>query len=220
MAGSSLKGNADGTGSQMQPEGRGCQSQNPISQCLMKVGYARVSASDEAAALQVGALEAEGCERVFVDEGTSGLVSKRPNLERAMKALRPGDTLVVCKLDRLGRSLSHLVQLVADLGERGVIFRSLSDSFDTGLTGGRLVLRTIRALAEFERGLLTERSRAGLDAAKRRGQRLGRKPSLTPDQIAHARQLVESGEHPRTVARSLHVGRATLYRHFQKAATL
>ena len=186
----------------------------------MQIGYARVSAADQLLALQQDALKRAGCEKVFADQGISGTISKRPGLDRALEALQSGDTLVVWKLDRLGSSLSHLVQLVADLGERGISFRSLSDPIDTANAGGRLVLHMMGALAEFERSLITERTRAGIDAAKRRGQRLGRKPSLTPDQIAHARQLVESGEHPRTVARSFRVGRATLYRHFQKAASL
>jgi DNA invertase Pin-like site-specific DNA recombinase len=164
----------------------------------MKIGYARVSTADQTISLQQDALKAAGCEQVFADQGISGTVSKRPGLDRALKALQPGDTLVVWKLDRLGRSLSHLVQLVADLGGRGISFRSLSDPIDTASAGGRLVLHMMGALAEFERS---------------------RKPSLTSDQIAHARQLVESGEHPRTVARSFHVGRATLYRHFQKASS-
>ena len=145
-------------------------------------------------------------------------MTERPGLDRAMKALKPGDTLVVWKLDRLGRSLSHLVQIVAELGARGVNFRSLSDPIDTGSAGGRLVLHMMGALAEFERSLIVERTRAGLMAATRRGVKLGRKPALTAAQVEHARHLIKTGETPRAVAALLHVGRSTLWRAL-KAAT-
>lgn len=111
-----------------------------------------------------------------------------------------------------GRSLAHLVQTIAELGERGVAFRSLSDSIDTTNAGGRLVRHMMGALAEFERSPIVERTRAGLTAAKRRGVRLGRKPVLTPAQVVHARCLIDGGESPRTVARTLRVGRTTLWR--------
>jgi DNA invertase Pin-like site-specific DNA recombinase len=131
--------------------------------------------------------------------------------------LSPGDTLVVWKLDRLGRSLAHLVQLIADLGAKGIAFRSLSDPIDTGSAGGRLVLHMMGALAEFERSLIVERTQAGMQAARRRGQKLGRKPSLTPEQVAMARRMIDNGESPRAVARSLKIGKSTLYRHLPGA---
>ena len=129
----------------------------------------------------------------------------------SLVALSEGDTLVVWKLDRLGRSLSHLVTLIAELGARGVSFRSLSDPIDTESAGGRLVLHIMGALAEFERSLIVERTQAGLQAAKKRGRKLGRPTKLTAAQTAHARALLASGENGRTVARSFGVARSTLY---------
>jgi DNA invertase Pin-like site-specific DNA recombinase len=178
----------------------------------MRIGYARVSTADQTLALQRDALTAAGCDKVFTDQGVSGTVTTRPGLERALKTLQPGDTLIVWKLDRFGRSLSHLVQTVAELGERGVAFCSLTENIDTASAPGRLVLHMMGALAEFERNLIVERTRAGLTAAKRRGVKLGRKPTLTPAQVAHARRLIDGGESPRTVASTLRVGRTTLWR--------
>ena len=183
----------------------------------MRIGYARVSTIDQNLALQRDALTAAGCERIFTDEGLSGLTTQRPGLDAALAALKPGDALVVWKLDRLGRSLAHLVQLIADLGQKGVNFRSLSDPIDTASAGGRLVLHMMGALAEFERALIAERTRASLVAARKRGQKLGRKPSLTPEQAAIARRMIDNGESPRAVARSLKVGKSTLYRHLPAA---
>lgn len=183
----------------------------------MRIGYARVSTNDQNLTLQRDALTAAGCDRIFTDEGLSGLTTRRPGLDRALAALGPSDTLIVWKLDRLGRSLAHLVQLIADLGTRGIDFRSLSDPIDTNSAGGRLVLHMMGALAEFERALIAERTQAGLQAARRRGQKLGRKPSLTPEQVAIAQRLIQSGESPRAVARSFKVGKSTLYRHLPAA---
>jgi DNA invertase Pin-like site-specific DNA recombinase len=183
----------------------------------MQIGYARVSTTDQNLALQRDALKADGCERIFTDQGISGRVVDRPGLERALKALQPGDTLVVWKLDRFGRSLAHLVQTVDDLGKRGIGFRSLSDPIDTN-AGGRLVLHMMGALSEFERSLIAERTKAGLQAAKRRGVKLGRKPKLTAAQVTHARQLMDGGENGRTVARSFGVARSTLYEAFRVVA--
>lgn len=177
----------------------------------MQIGYARISTTDQNLAVQRDALKAAGCERIFTDKGISGRVADRPGLDRALKALKRGDTLIVWKLDRLGRSLAHLVQTVADLGKRGIGFRSLSDPIDTTNAGGRLVLHMMGALAEFERSLIVERTKAGLQAAKRRGVRLGRKPKLTAAQVAHARRLMDGGENGRTVALSFGVARSTLY---------
>ena len=174
----------------------------------MQIGYARVSTTDQNLALQRDALKADGCERIFTDQGISG---------RVVKALQPGDTLVVWKLDRFGRSLAHLVQTVDDLGKRGIGFRSLSDPIDTN-AGGRLVLHMMGALSEFERSLIAERTKAGLQAAKRRGVKLGRKPKLTAAQVTHARQLMDGGENGRTVARSFGVARSTLYEAFRVVA--
>ncbi len=179
----------------------------------MRIGYARVSAADQTLALQRDALKEAGYEKVFDDHGVNGAVASRAGLARALKALQKGDTLIVWKLDRLGRSLSHLVQTIVDLRERGVGFQSLHDPIDTTNASGRLVLHIAAAFAEFERALATERTRAGLTAARRRSVKLGRKPSLTPAQVTHARDLIEQGESPRAVARTLKVHHSTLYRH-------
>ena len=178
----------------------------------MLIGYARVSTLDQNLALQRDALKAAGCRRIFADEGVSGSVTARRGLEAALTALSPGDTLVVWKLDRLGRSLSHLVTLIAELGARRVNFRSLSDPIDTANSGGRLVMHIMGALAEFERGLIVERTHAGIQAAKKRGVRLWRRPSLTVAQVEHARALIGRGASPRAVARTMRVGKSTLYR--------
>jgi DNA invertase Pin-like site-specific DNA recombinase len=175
------------------------------------VGYARVSRTGQSLALQRDALRAVGCQRIFSDHGVSGSAKQRRGLDAVLDFLLPGDTLVVWKVDRLGRSLSHLVQVITQLDERGVNFRSLSDPIDTASPGGRLVLHFMAALAEFERSLIRERTLAGLAAAKRRGRTLGRKRSLTASQIARARRLLESGRPREDVARSLGVARSTLY---------
>ena len=176
----------------------------------MLLGYARVSTADQDLALQRDALTAAGCERIFTDTMT-GTSTERPGLTKALTALASGDTLIVWKLDRLGRSLSHLVALIAELGERGVSFRSLSDPIDTTSAGGRLVMHIMGALAEFERSLIVERTQAGLQAAKRRGKKLGRPTKLTAAQITHAKALMAAGENGRSVARSFGVARSTLY---------
>jgi DNA invertase Pin-like site-specific DNA recombinase len=183
----------------------------------MLFGYARVSTTDQDLALQRDALTAAGCERIFTDTIT-GTSTERPGLTKALAALSAGDTLIVWKLDRLGRSLAHLVQLIADLGAREVGFRSLSDPIDTASAGGRLILHIMGALAEFERSLIVERTQAGLQAAKRRGRKLGRPAKLTAAQITHARALLTSGEGGRTVAKSFGVARSTLYAALTAAA--
>jgi len=184
------------------------------------IGYARVSTTNQHLNLQRDALEAARCKRIFADRGISGSAVTRPQLARALKALRPGDTLVVWKLDRLGRSLSHLVATIADLGKRSVNFRSLSDPIDTERAGGRFVLHIIAALAEFERSLIVERTRAGLAAAAKRGIELGRRPRLNEKKIAHARRLIEGGASPGDVARILRVARSTLYESLRHTETM
>ena len=177
----------------------------------MLIGYARVSTTDRNPDPQRDALKAAGCQRIFTDTITSTSPA-RPGLDEALATLKAGDTLVVWKLDRLGRSLAHLVQTVAGLGARGISFRSLSDPIDTTSAGGRVVLHIIGALAEFERSLVVERTQAGLRAAQRRGCKLGRPGKLTAAQVDHARALLSAGEDGRTVARSFGVARSTLYR--------
>lgn len=185
----------------------------------MRIGYARVSTADQHLDLQHDALKAAGCDRIFSDAVT-GVTSRRPGLDRALATLSSGDMLIVWKLDRLGRSLAQLVQLIADLGAKDIGFRSLSDPIDTGSAGGRLVLHIMGALAEFERSLIVERTQAGMQAARRRGQKLGRKPALTPEQVAMAARMIDNGESARAVARSLKVGKSTLYRHLPGARSV
>jgi DNA invertase Pin-like site-specific DNA recombinase len=177
----------------------------------MKIGYARVSTDEQNLALQLDALKVAGCEAIFEDQGISGAAKSRPGLDQALAAIKAGDVLVVWKLDRLGRSLGHLIQVIAELGKKRVGFRSLSESIDTETAGGRLVFHMMGALAEFERSLIAERTRAGMKAAKARGGRVGRRKALTPAQLDHAALLIEQGESVAQVARSLRVGRSTLY---------
>ena len=194
-----------------------CQSHKSVPESRMLYGYARVSTDDQNLDLQRSALEAAGCRQIFEDRVT-GTARERSGLTRALKACDKGDVLVVWRLDRLGRSLGHLIELLSGLAERGVQFRSLSEAIDTTTPTGRLTFHVIGALAEFERALIHERTSAGLKAAKARGVRLGRKPSITEAQAKHARSLIDSGENPRSVARSFGIGRTTLYRHLARAS--
>lgn len=143
----------------------------------MKIGYARVSTGEQNPALQFDALSQAGCERIFTDSA-SGASLDRPELGKALSELRSGDTLVTWKLDRLGRSLAHLIILITQLDARGVAFRSLSEAIDTGTASGRLLFHVMGALAEFERALISERTRAGMAAARARGRVIGRPPKL------------------------------------------
>jgi DNA invertase Pin-like site-specific DNA recombinase len=177
----------------------------------MKIGYARVSTDDQNLDLQRRALRAAGCERIFEDQ-ISGVSTKRPGLDDALVQSGPDDVFVVWKLDRLGRSLSHLITVVQELGDKGCGFQSLSENINTTTAGGRLVFHLMGSLAEFERALIAERTKAGLDAARRRGVRIGRRKAMDPDQVRHARALLEAGERPTDIARTLQVGRSTLYR--------
>ena len=143
------------------------------------IGYARVSSTQQNLNLQRDALKAASCQKVFTDKA-SGAKSERPGLDEALKYLRPGDTFVVWRLDRLGRSLTHLIEVVADLETRGVGFRSLQESIDTTTSGGKLIFHIFSALAEFERNLIRERTQAGLAAARARGRFGGRPLKLSP----------------------------------------
>jgi DNA invertase Pin-like site-specific DNA recombinase len=178
----------------------------------MKYGYARTSTDDQTTALQLAALKRAKCTHVFEDKGLSGATTKRPALERCLKTLRAGDTLIVWKLDRLGRSLRDLITMLDELRDRGVAFQSLTEAIDTHTPTGRAMWQTIGVLAELERSLITERTRAGVKAAQRRGVKFGRKPKLSVEQIAHARKLIDAGESRQYVADLLSVGRVTLYR--------
>lgn len=177
------------------------------------IGYARVSTWDQNADLQVDALTEAGCSRVFTDSA-SGTRTDRPQFMACLDYARTGDTIVVWRLDRLGRSLRHLVETVSGFEERGIGFRSLHESIDTTTSTGRLVFHIFCALAEFERDLIVDRTQAGLAAARARGKVAGRKPKLSPDQVAVAQRLHKDGNHNVTeIAKVLGVSRATIYRH-------
>jgi DNA invertase Pin-like site-specific DNA recombinase len=181
------------------------------------LGYARVSTTDQQPRLQVDALDRAGCYRVFT-ETASGAAADRPVLEQVLDQLRPGDTLVVWKLDRLGRSLRHLVETVTGLAERGVGFHSLQEQVDTTTPGGRLVFHVFAALAEFERDLVRERTSAGLAAARPRGRRGGRPSALTAHKLRVAQDMYASGQYTvAAIAKTLGVSRASIYRHLSNA---
>jgi DNA invertase Pin-like site-specific DNA recombinase len=177
------------------------------------LGYARISTADQNPDLQLDALGRAGCYRTFVDRA-SGSLDGRPELAKVLDQLRPGDTLVVWRLDRLGRSLRHLIDTVAGLSERGIGLRSLGENIDTTTAGGKLVFHIFGALAEFERDLIRERTQAGLAAARARGRRGGRPRVMTPEKVTMARQLYESRRYTvEAIAQSLGVSRASIYRH-------
>ncbi len=180
----------------------------------MKIGYARVSTEDQNPDLQLAALKQAGCQCIFTDKAT-GVHVKRAELTKCLKALNEGDTLTVWKLDRLGRSLRDLIGLLDDLKARGVAFRSLTEAIDTTTPTGRAMWQMVGILAELERSLIQERTKAGRAAAIIRGVRMGRKPKLSPQQTALAHKLIKQGEHHDMVAQLLKVSRRTLYRVLQ-----
>ncbi len=171
------------------------------------LGYASVSTGAQELALQHDSLNAAGCLRIFSDTA-SGALDERPELARLLDQLRDGDTLVVWRLDRLGRSLRHLIETVTALADRGVGFRSLRESIDTTTLGGRLIFHVFGALSEFERELIRERTHAGLAAARARGRKGGRPSVMTPAKLAVARDMYASREH--TIAAVVGVSRASL----------
>jgi len=179
----------------------------------MLIGYARVSTLDQKPALQTDALKVAGCERIFTEQA-SGAQRDRPTLKAALDYLRPGDILVVWKLDRLARSMRQLIETVEDLHARGIELRSLTESIDTATPGGRLVFHIFGALAEFERAAIRERTSAGLQAARQRGKKGGRPKTLGPKELAAARaMLADPAIRVEDVAAHLKVSPATLYRH-------
>ena len=174
------------------------------------IGYARISTTEQKLEPQVDALKAAGCETVFEDV-ISGAKAERPGLNNALAFLRTGDTLLVWKLDRLGRSMKHLVETVTDLGDRGVGFKSLTEGVDTTTTGGTLVFHLFGALAEFERDLIVERTQAGLKAAATRGRKGGRKPVVTLKKLEQAKAHISDGLTVREAAARLKISKTSLY---------
>jgi DNA invertase Pin-like site-specific DNA recombinase len=184
------------------------------------VGYARVSTDDQDLALQLDALTSAGCEKIFRDTASGAKVA-RPGLTQVLDYVRDGDTLVVWRLDRLGRSLTQLIELMTKLDERGVGFRSLTEQIDTTTSGGKLIFHIFGALAEFERNLIRERTMAGLQAARARG-RMGGRPKLpeTDRKIQMARQLHSDPKNSiSAICKTLGISRATLYRYLGPSAS-
>ena len=183
----------------------------------MLVGYARVSTQDQNPALQLDALNGAGCGKVFTEKA-SGVLRERPQLKAALDYVRAGDTLVVWKLDRLARSIKQLIETVEEMGERKIGLRSLTEAIDTTTAGGKLVFHVFAALAEFERGVIRERTKAGLEAARERGKLGGRPPALKASDLAAAKAMLRDPEITvAEVAKRLGVVPSTLYRHLPKA---
>src|ERR687896_624751 len=177
----------------------------------MLIGYARVSTHDQTLALQQDALQKAGCSKLFTDTA-SGAKTERKGLEQALSYVRKGDTLVVWRLDRLGRSLPHLIATMTDLEERGIGFKSLTENIDTTTSGGTLIFHIFGALAEFERNLIRERTQAGLTAARARGKKGGRPKVITIQKRSIAKELYDSGHPIADICKTLKISRATLYR--------
>ncbi|MFE2486083.1 recombinase family protein [Streptomyces mirabilis] len=182
------------------------------------IGYARVSTKGQILDRQIAALEAAGCQRIFSDK-KSGKNAEREELQKALDYLRPNDTLVVPSLDRLGRSIKDLIGIVGDLRGQGIGFRSLHESLDTTTPGGRLVFHVFAALAEFIRELIVQGTHEGLAAARARGERLGRPPAMTEEQIRHARAMLTDPDATiSSIAKLLGVSRMTIYKYVPELA--
>jgi DNA invertase Pin-like site-specific DNA recombinase len=181
----------------------------------MLIGYARISTLDQTLALQQDALTAAGCEHIYTDT-VSGSVTTRPGLTQALSHLRAGDTLVVWRLDRLGRSLAQLIDTIKDLQHRGIHFKSLQEQLDTTTSGGKLVFHVFGALAEFERDLIRERTHAGLAAARARGRLFGRPKVLSPQQLKQLQTLAKDERNTVTeICATLGISRATYHRYIK-----
>jgi DNA invertase Pin-like site-specific DNA recombinase len=181
----------------------------------MLIGYARVSTTDQTLALQQDALQEAGCEQLYTDTA-SGSLAERPGLTQALSHLRRGDTLVVWRLDRLGRSLKHLIETVTALSERGVGFRSLQEQIDTTTSGGKLIFHVFGGLAEFERDIIRERTNAGLSAARARGRVGGRRHRLSPREAAQLRTLAaDRRNRVADLCKTFKIGRTTFYRYMK-----
>lgn len=177
------------------------------------IGYARVSTDDQKLNLQIDALKAAGCKRIYKDAGVSALAKKRPGFEKALAALKPGDTLVIWRIDRAFRSTIEAINTLSALQERGVDFQCTAMHIDTSTPEGRRWYRDAASWAEYEREIIVERTKAGLAAARRRGVRLGRPFKLTPDEIRLAEERMDRGETLRAVAASYRCKPETLRRH-------
>ena len=181
----------------------------------MLIGYARVSTSDQTLDLQKDALQKTGCSKIFTDTAT-GAKAERTGLDEALNYVRAGDTLVVWRLDRLGRSLNHLIETITGLNNRHIGFKSITENIDTTTSGGKLIFHIFGALAEFERDIIRERTQAGLTAARARGRKGGRPKSLTPKKAQMAEALYKDKNNTiDEICKTLNISRATLYRHIK-----
>lgn len=187
-----------------------------LARVTMRIGYARVSTHDQNIEMQMRALRAAGCAEIYSDQGLSGASRSRPGLVRSLNELSAGDTLVIWRLDRLGRSLSHLIEVVAELGRKEIGLYSISESIDTASAGGILIFHIMGALAEFERALISERTKAGMSAAKARGSAIGRPIKLMPDEVDAALEAIGQGVPLAAAARQFGVSRSTLYRSMRR----
>ncbi len=181
----------------------------------MIIGYARVSTQDQTLALQQDALQKAGCTKIFTDTA-SGAKTERTGLTEALAYVREGDTIVVWRLDRLGRSLKHLIETITILNNRKIGFKSLTENIDTTTSGGKLIFHIFWALAEFERDIIRERTQAGLAAARARGRKGGRPKSLTGKKVTMAQALYTDKSNAITdICKTLNISRATLYRYIK-----
>ncbi len=182
----------------------------------MNIGYARVSTGEQNLDLQVDALKQADC-KTILQEKMSGTISERPKLEEALNFMRDGDTLVVWRLDRLGRSLKHLIEIINHLHDRGLYFKSLQENIDTVSSSGKLIFHIFGALAEFERNIISERTKAGLKAARARGRHGGRPRSIDAKTIEMARKLINEGSNSISeICKNLGISRASLYRYLKE----
>lgn len=182
----------------------------------MKIGYIRISTKDQNEDLQADALNKAGCKKIFRDIGVSGSTAERKGLTEALEYLREGDTLVCWKLDRVFRSIKHLIQLTEDLKKRNIEFLSLQDNIDTSSPGGRLMFHIIGSIAEFERDLIRERTKAGLEAARARGRKGGRPRKLSEIELSVAKSLfADKSKSIKEITDHLKISKSTLYKNLK-----
>lgn len=186
---------------------------------MARIGYARVSTTEQHPEAQAERLLAAGCDRIFTDHGVSGKLASRPEWDKCLSHLRDGDALVITKLDRAGRSLAHLIEVSGRLRAAGVDLIVLDQGIDTSNPAGRLFFHIVGAMAEFERDLISDRTKDGLAASGKRGRSGGRKPKLQPYQVTYAQAQIDGGRSATDVAAELDVHRATLYRELGAAAS-
>lgn len=186
---------------------------------MTRVGYARVSSHTQHEDSQVADLKAAGCTKIFVDKGVSGKLARRPQLDACLEYLREGDEMVITRLSRAMRSLKHLIELSHQLRERQIALVVLKQAIDTGTPTGRLFFNIMASIDEFQRELIVEGTHEGLAAARARGRTGGRKPALSAEQVAHARQLYDGRAHTvQQIADLLGVDRRTIYRSLEREA--